>query len=495
MKWSLARAKQWLLPAAAISGISLGFSGVSALSGQVAPGESMTSSQPAKPSYDFFKSKIEPIFLKQRAGHARCYGCHTLGNRVFRLEKLSPGATSWSDEQSQRNYQSVLKLVIPGDALSSKLLLHPLAPEAGGDAFHSGGRQFASQDDPDWRTLAEWVRGGKAAASLPRSPTFLIFATNSAADSIDIIDPKTNEVVQVICGIELPHGIAFSTDGTRVYVSTEAESALDVLDRKSGEIVQKVPLSGRPNNITITNDGRRLLVGIRSGPAVLDVIDTGTLQPTKSIPVDGNVHNVYVTPDGRYAVSGSLENKALSVIDLQSEEMLWGVKFDHPVRPMAFDTNSDGSTRRIFVELSEFHGFVVVDFAKHAEVARIKLPDQPGGFGDEEGRMGVPSHGIGVAPDGKSLWVNSTLANAVFKYSLPDLRLVGHANLPVIHAIEHKATGSVPEWITFSPDSKLVYVSDSAAQLISVIDSQRLKSVAQVHVGEVPKRLKTLVLH
>lgn len=452
-------------------------------------------SPPAKPSYDFFKDKVEPIFLKERPGHARCYSCHILGNRIFRLEKLAPGTTTWSDEQSQRNYQSALKLVIPGDPASSKLLLHPLAPEAGGDAFHSGGRQFMSQDDPDWRTMAAWVRDANAPAPASKNPAYLIFVTNSAADTIDIIDSKTNQIIQVISGVELPHGVAFSPDGNRIYVSTEAESALDVVDRGSGEILQKVPLSGRPNNIAITSDGSRVLVGIRSGPAVIDVIDTSTLQRTKSIPVEGNVHNVYVTPDGKYAVSGSLESRTVSVVDLKMEEMVWNLAFDKPIRPIAFETNADGSTRRMFVQLSQFHGFVVVNFTRRAEVLRIKLPGQPGGFGEEEGRSGVPSHGIGVAPDNKSLWVNSTIANAVFKYSLPDLKLLGHADLPVMKTADHGRTGSVPEWVTFSPDSKLIYVSDSAAQMVSVIDTATLKTVAEVHVGEVPKRLKTLVLH
>ena len=162
---------------------------------------------------------------------------------------------------------------------------------------------------------------------------------------------------------------------------------------------------------------------------------------------------------------------------------------------MAFETNTDGSTRRIFVQLSGFHGFVVVDFARRQQVAQIELPDQPGGFGIAEGRLGVPSHGIGVAPDGKSLWINSTLANAVFEYSLPDLRLIGHAKLPEVQSLGHAKSGAVPEWITFTPDSKRVYVSDSAAQCISVIDTSTLKEVAIIPVGEVPKRMNTLVLH
>jgi len=455
------------------------------------------SAAPDTLDFEAYKTKVEPVFLKDRPGHARCYGCHILSNRHFHLETLSGGSTDWTDAQSRKNFQSATQQVVSADPASSRLLIHPLAPEAGGDAFHSGGRQFASQNDPDWLAMAEWVRGvrTKTVPGPPPQSMTRIYVTNSASDTIDVIDPSTNQVVQVIHGIELPHGIAFSPDGARVYVSNEAESMLDVVDRNSGEILKKVPLSDRPNNLAITKDGGRVLVGIRADSGVVDVIDTTSLTRTKSIPVDGSVHNVFVTPDGEYAVSGSIESKSATVIDLQLEKAVWKVKFDRPVRPMAFETNSDSSTRRIFVQLSEFNGFAVVDFQKRAEVMRIELPRHPGGFGVAEGRTGTPSHGIGVAPDGKSLWVNSTFANAVFKYSLPDLTLVGYASLPEVHPLGHPPTGSVPEWITFTPDSKMLYVSNSGARSVSVIDASTLKEVAIIPVGEVPKRMNTLVLH
>jgi hypothetical protein len=109
--------------------------------------------------YDFYKNRVEPIFLKKRPGHGRCYACHADSNNAFRLQKLSPGSTTWSEEQSQRNFQRIFTLVVAGDPDKSKLLLQPLAPEAGGLAFHSGGRQFSSKEDPDWQILAQWVRG------------------------------------------------------------------------------------------------------------------------------------------------------------------------------------------------------------------------------------------------------------------------------------------------------------------------------------------------
>ena len=110
--------------------------------------------------YEFFKARVEPIFLAKRPGHVRCVVCHSdRSNNSFRLEKISPGAKFWTEEQSRRNFDVVSRLVVPGDPGQSLLLLQPLAPEAGGNAFHTGGRQFASKYDRDWKTLARWVSG------------------------------------------------------------------------------------------------------------------------------------------------------------------------------------------------------------------------------------------------------------------------------------------------------------------------------------------------
>ena len=111
--------------------------------------------------YEYFRSQVEPIFITKRAGHTRCYVCHSeRSNNAFRLEKIAPGASFWTEEQSRRNFAVVSRLVVPGKPEASLLLLHPLAPEAGGSAYHSGGRQFESRDDPAWQQIARWVRGG-----------------------------------------------------------------------------------------------------------------------------------------------------------------------------------------------------------------------------------------------------------------------------------------------------------------------------------------------
>ena len=331
-------------------------------------------------------------------------------------------------------------------------------------------------------------------ASVPAwAGTARIYVTNSAGDSIHVIDPSTNKVVQQIRGIEGAHGIAFSPDGSRVYVSDELDSTLDVFDRKTGKLLKKVALSAHPNNIAVARDGR-IVVGIARDPGALDIIDPATLVRTKSVPVNGRLHNVYVTPDSKFAVTGSLRTGIVTVIDLATEQPAWEVKFDKGIRPMAIEANPDGSTKRIFVQLSDFNGFAVLDFAARKEVERVQLPLAKGEFESDGGRSTAPSHGIGVTPDGKSLWVTSIPNNAVYAYSLADLTLSGEVALPSLKLPGHEAISAVANWVTFSPDSKTVYISNAGLRSVSAIDTRSMKLVAVVPVGEVPKRINTLVV-
>ena len=292
----------------------------------------------------------------------------------------------------------------------------------------------------------------------------------------------TNKVVGEVKGIEVNHGAAAAPDGSRLYVSNEAESTLDVVDGKTLKVTNKIKLSGHPNNISISRDGRRVYVSIAQAPGAVDVIDTVTLQRVKSINVRGNVHNTYVTPDGKFVVAGSVVGKTLTVIDAQTDDIAWVLDFSLGVRPMAFEKNTDGSTKRIFVQLSDFNGFAVVDFATHKEVTRVELPKLAPGKAPFLGGGNV-SHGLAVTEDGKMLVVNSRLNSSVYAYSLPDLKLLGSAEV-----------GKAPDWVTLTPDGKRAYVANAQSNSVSVIDLQAMKEVTRIPVGQVPKRNITALL-
>ncbi len=310
-----------------------------------------------------------------------------------------------------------------------------------------------------------------------------IVQTNSQGDNISLIDPATNTVVAEVRGVPINHGAAASPDGSRLYFSSEAEQTLHVVDGATLQLTKKIPLSGRPNNISISPDGRRVYVGIVSSPGAVDVIDTASLERLKSIPTKGGIHNVYVTPDGKYLVAGSIAGKLMTVIDRTTEEPVWTL-FNEGVRPLAFEKNPDGSTKRIFVQLSDFHGFAIVDFAQRKETGRVELPnDVPADKVDKGPFNASPSHGIGVSPDGKTLWVTSRPNARVYTYSLPDLKLLPD---PV-------DLGGRPDWVTFTPDSKLLYIATENTDSVVAIDVASRKEVTRIKVGRSPKRNITMV--
>jgi YVTN family beta-propeller protein len=134
----------------------------------------------------------------------------------------------------------------------------------------------------------------------------------------------------------------------------------------------------------------------------------------------------------------------------------------------------------MYVELSDFHGFVVVDFNARKEVTRVTLPEVAPELRNKGQLNAAPAHGIGVMPDGKTLWVCSRLNGHVYVYSIPDLKMV--ADIEVGHD---------PDWITFSPDSKTAYVASAGTDSISVVDAATMKQVGKIPVGRVPKRNST----
>ena len=168
----------------------------------------------------------------------------------------------------------------------------------------------------------------------------------------------------------------------------------------------------------------------------------------------GAIHNVYVTPDGKHVVSGSIPGRMITVIDQATETIAWELPMSAGIRPMAFERAADGSTSRIFVQLSDYHGIAVVDFKRAKEVARFEMPAIPGRDEAHRRAPGAPMHGFAVTPDGKLLLATSKVYSTMYAYSLPDLE-AGRAR-PCRAA---SRSGS-----TLTPDGKRAYVAAAGRQ-------------------------------
>ena len=137
----------------------------------------------------------------------------------------------------------------------------------------------------------------------------------------------------------------------------------------------------------------------------------------------------------------------------------------------------------MYVQVTNLHGFAIVDWDSRKEIGRITQPDIPMSQRNSEGIQGAPAHGIKATPDGTTLWSTSKINGHVYAYSLPDLEYLGGV-----------AVGVVPDWLTFTPDSKFLYVANAHSNTVSVIDVAARKEIKVIPVGQVPKRNITAIL-
>jgi len=326
-----------------------------------------------------------------------------------------------------------------------------------------------------------------------------ILQSNFAGDSVSIIDPATNKVVGDIKGIEAGHGLAVAPDGSRIYMSQEGLKRLIVIDGKTLQITKVIPLTGVPNLVDITPDGRWIFVALANEytdlsefPTIkaqpnggIDVIDTTTLTNVKTIPIRGGIHDLNVTPDGKFVLAGSSRGakpaaNLMNVIDTKTDEITWKLVLNPAPSPMAISSNPDGSTKWIFAQNGSLNGFQVLDFATQAKINEIKFPDLPA---DKQNKHGGPSvsHGIMLTADQKTLVINSRLNSTLYAYSVPDLKLLGAAEL------SRRGAG----WLVISPDGKTAYVANEHTNNVSVVDIKSMKETAVVPVGFAPARNAT----
>lgn len=113
--------------------------------------------------FAFFNACVQDVFTKPREGHLPCTRCHSGGLIGF---APAPGrGDRWSDEEAQRAFQLISRVITPGNPEQSRFLLKPLHPDGGGAYTHNGPRRWQSRNDAEWQMLAGWVRGERTGSS------------------------------------------------------------------------------------------------------------------------------------------------------------------------------------------------------------------------------------------------------------------------------------------------------------------------------------------
>jgi YVTN family beta-propeller protein len=315
-----------------------------------------------------------------------------------------------------------------------------------------------------------WAASCGVVCAQPREARAKLYVTNSAGDSIHVIDLTTFKVIGEIKTGERPHGAAASADGRRLFTTVEGDHTLRVIDTTTDQIIRSIKLTEMPNQCAVTPDGKFVGVPIRGGNSV-DIVDVQQGKIVKNLPVKVP-HNCYNARRNDHLFVTSMGEHNVKHIDLKTLDYIAEIPMGGVPRPLAVTRDE----KTLYCALSDLHGFVIADIPTRKVVETIALPLLPEGVKFPVPH--TPTHGLELTPNEKELWVTSCGTNIVYVFDTTSKRITGKV-----------AVGNGPNWVTFSPDGKLCCVSNVLSDDISILDVAGCREIARVKVGAQPKRL------
>jgi YVTN family beta-propeller protein len=312
----------------------------------------------------------------------------------------------------------------------------------------------------------------------PPPATQKLYVANSAGNDIHVIDLATNKVLRRVEVGPQPHGLVATAKGDRVFITIENtsgdEGELVWLDPANDTVTRRMKVGPRPNQLACTPDGK--IAYVPCDDASWWVIDTVKGEVLKKIPTGGRPHNTLCSADGKRMYLGPKGSYHVLIADTTTHQLVGELPLSDAPRPIVLSKDE----KRLYANVDTLIGFEVVDLAKRKVIHRIQA-DLPA----ELLRKPSRSHGIGIRPDQKELWMCDVYHDRTYVFDLT-------VDPPKqTDTIVMKGGGY---WICFSPDGAYCYISERIGDSIAVIDTASKRTVARIAVGRAPKRVLVVTL-
>src|SRR5262245_1638511 len=312
----------------------------------------------------------------------------------------------------------------------------------------------------------------------PATAAQKLYVANSAGHDVHVIDPATNRVVKRVDIGPQPHGLVATRGGERLFLTVE-NTAGDVgelvwFDTATDTVTRRMKIGPRPNQLAVTADGS--VAYVPCDDASWWVIDTVKGSLIKRIATGGRPHNTLCSPDGKRMYLGPKGSYHVLIADVSTHQLVGEIPLSDAPRPLALSRDES----RLYANVDTLIGFEVVDVDKRKVIHRIEA-EVPA----ELLRTASRSHGIGLRPDEKELWMCDVFHDRTYVFDLT-------ADRPKQTAAITMHGGGY--WMCFSPDGKFCYISERIGDSVAVIDTATKKTVARIEVGKAPKRLLVVTM-
>ena len=287
---------------------------------------------------------------------------------------------------------------------------------------------------PGIRNDVEWGGGGILVFDMDHGHRFL-----RRIPTLEAAAGQAPEAVKGVCASAKTH---------RIYISTPQR--LICLDLEGERVLWNRTYEGGCDRMAISPDGRLIYLPTLEGPS-WHVVDALTGDEVHTVRTDSGSHNTIYGLDGKHVYLAGLKSPLVSITDTATHTVVKTVgPFSNVIRPFTVNRRQT----LCFVNVNERLGFEIGDVNSGKVLFQV---DVPNGVKGPVKRHGCPSHGIGLTPDEKQLWLSDGHNSQVHVFDATQMPPVWVASIPL---------RDQPGWVTFSLDGR--YASPSPGEAIDV---------------------------
>ena len=289
------------------------------------------------------------------------------------------------------------------------------------------------------------------AAQVPHT----LYVTNRSANSISVVDGANFVVVASIPTSSNPHEILVDESKGMAYVSNRgAKDTVSVIDLRGRKELARIPAPSPPHGLALSADAATLFA---TGQQEINIIDLATQQLMGSIPVGWLPHMLHRSPDKTRLYMGNMGDGTISVIDIAKRAVITTIRVGR--KPEDLAVSPDG--REILVGNQDDDSVTVIDAATHAVTATVKLPERSAPYR------------LRYSPDGKTMFIASARIGAGV------LRMDSTTRTITGHLLMDRVCGNM----NFSPDQRVLYITDTPGGTISQVDPETMKVIKTLPTG------------
>lgn len=299
---------------------------------------------------------------------------------------------------------------------------------------------------------------GRLSAAVAHIPE-RVYVPNSGDGTVDVIDPRTFQVVDRFEVGLIPHHIAPAWDLSHLYVDNEGSSSLTVIDPKSGLPTSTIPVP-YPYNLYFTPDGGKAIVVVER-LSRLDFRDPHSWRLIRSVPIPwAGVDHMDFSADGRYLMASTEWSGMVVKVDVVNMRIVGALHVGGA--PIDVRLSPDGSL--FYVTNQKRNGVSLIDPVRMKEVAFVPT--------------GAGAHGLEISRDTKSIYVSNRLDGTISVISLATHRVVATWRI-----------GGSPDMLQLSPDGRQIWVTGRFDGTVDVVDARTGSLLHTILAGAAPHGL------